>query len=627
MAPKQHTGQRLRRNHSNALPRYIISFDTKTRTNVFESTADCAVHSWRLGTAISGRLVGQEIVGARGHLFSSTSQFWSLLTELTASNYTTWVIGHNILASLIYAEFPTRIEQSEYVIDWPRSKRIREDNNADDVHTSSLCIIDSPPTIIALRCVATGGRVVFVDLLNWFPATIGKIADCLGYPRRDKPDDCDSEKIWSDYSLRDSEICFRAFHNLIKWVKSNDMGMFRYTAPSQAMAAFRHRFMRHDVLFHDNEPIKTIERASYFGGRTECFRIGEIEQHVYQLDINSLFPSVMHDGLFPSLLDEYRIQTDYSSSIPSIAWKKALAEVEVETTESIYPIRRKAGIFYPVGRFKTTLCGEELSYAIESGHVRQVKSYASYKLLPIFTDFVEALWDMRQRYKSDNNTIYAEFAKRILNSLYGKFGQRSPSWVNCADRIDNLPWTTWVESCRKTGDPIKHRSFGWQIQKQDEPHEIANTFVAISAFVTSAARMRMNSLRAIAGKRDVYYQGVDSLVVNQVGYDRLNEAGEVGYGILGKLRIDLETDSGRINGNADYTLGDKIVVSGRSSNATTEDREEFYQQKFFAQYNMFRNRPISTIEENRVTWKRQSGFSKGTIEPDGWVSPIIIGRE
>ena len=67
----------------------------------------------------------------------------------------------------------------------------------------------------------------------------------------------------------------------------------------------------------------------------------------------------------------------------------------------------------------------------------------------------------------------------------------------------------------------------------------------------------MNRLRTVAGQKNVYYQGVDALIVNSAGYRSLLAAGEVSQLEIGKLRLEHTANYGAVSGICDYNLGDK----------------------------------------------------------------------
>lgn len=623
MPDYQRTGRTLRRNHSNALPRYIIAYDTETLPVDVNGRAGNKSHRFRLGFAITCRMDGTTAVSVKERRILTTQHFWNLLREITRPNYTTWVVSHNVLFDMVVSGMTEMFERGELTVEWPRSKRTREDNEDGNVHCKSLCVIDSPPTIIACKLSSTQGRVVFVDSLNWFPTALAKLGDAAGLRKLSMPAFTEGNDRWLDYCKRDTEIVYRTFTELVKWVKDNDFGMFRYTAASQAMSAFRHRFMTHDIMFHDNAEVKQLERRSYFGGRTEVFRIGEVNETVHQVDINSLFPSVMDGGYYPSKLVCYDLCGGFYPVDSRRNWHEMVAEVLVETEHPLVPCNSEKGIIYPLGTFKTVLCGVELSYAVRMGWVKSVGSWAQYELKPIFTNWVQTLWKMRQEYKASGNELYEQFVKRLMNSLYGKFGQKSPAWVNTNGVYSALPWSRWTEKNYASGTVTEFRSFGWQVQQAVERGEMENTFVAISAFVTAAARMRMNYLRMVSGDRTVYYQGVDSLVVTSPGLERLKAAGEVEPTQLGKLRLQLSTNTGEIVGHSDYRLGDKLVISGRALDHEVKGNGQILQRRFSALSDLFTGHATSEVTETIAPWSRQTDYSKGTIGNDGWIYPLV----
>lgn len=627
MIHRQFTGRKIKLNHSNALPKYIIAYDTETTREQSDISGRHFSHKFRLGVAIVGRFVKGVEESNKAYRIHSQAEFWALVHATSSPQHTTWIVCHNALFDMVVSGFADQFEQGLLTIDWPRSKRCKDTNDESSVLSGGLCIIEGPPVIIAARSGISNGRLVIVDSLNWFPVPLSELGDAASLPKLDMPSFADSDERWFRYCQRDSEIVFRTFIELMQWVKASDFGMFRYTGPAQAMAAYRHRFMAEQIYCHDNAEIKALERESYFGGRTEVFRMGEIADTVYQLDVNSLFPSVMRGGMFPCLLDRYEQRTDYGPAPDDFQYGSAIAQCHIRTDSGLFPVRLDKRVAYPIGEFCTTLAGEELAFAARAGMIIGIRSWSEYKLADLFTLWVDALWKMRQEYKAAGNALYDQFTKRLMNSLYGKFGQLSPRWENVNNRLAALPWSNWTELDDKSKERVQYRSFGWQIQKQMPKGEIEGNFVAISSFVTAAARMRMNNLRGVAGPGNVYYQGVDGLIVTYDGYSRLLVAGECSPTELGKLRHQLTVNHGEIYGCSDYRLGNKVTLSGRSKLLDEMESGELLQHKFAATTHMFSGQPFDQIEEDITSWHRQGNYTKGTVGPDGRVSPLVLSLE
>ncbi len=624
MIHKQRTGRRLPGNKSSMLPRHLITFDAETLPTKMDTAGRKFSHSFRLATATIGRIVGTEARAVKRYRFTSTDEWWRWLKSVTACNYTTWLVSHNALFDLVVCGFMDKFEKGELAIEWPRQKRSKQDGDGPQVFSSANAVIESPPTIIAAKIAENQARIVILDTLNWFPVALREMGERCGLKKLTMPEFSAPDSDWFTYCQRDSDILFKTFTELIKWVKDNDFGMFRYTAPAQAMAAYRHKYMNIPILVHDNEQVKALERQAYFGGRTEVFRKGAINQEVYQLDINSLFPSVMHGGRFPHILDRYEIRAERIPLEPAIEWENSVAEVTLTTTEPIFPIRTRHCVIYPTGTFNTALCGEELKYAHSHGYIDRVGSWAEYRTAPIFTKWVSGLYAKRLAYKKTGDTLYADFTKKLLNSLYGKWGEKSPRWVNVSDSYAGKPWDSWTEYDPGSGGAISFRMFGWQLQRKAEPTETAKSFVAISAFVTAAARVRMNSLRLIAGPSCVFYQGVDGLIVTVAGYRRLEAAGELHDSELGRLRLVTTANDGEIIGCSDYRLGDKVIISGMSRNREELTDGSVLQRKFYAAGALFNGKALTEITEELQEWKRSTIVRKGTVGRDGWVNPYVL---
>lgn len=647
MAARQASGHRLRKNHSNAIPRYIIALDTETKRRAASNDEKSFSHKLRLAVVIVGRFQGGKIVGKKTYRCRTKQRIWEIIKQFTGLNYTTWLVCHSALFDMVISGMPEEFENASLTIDAPRAVRKQSDTPVEHVSGGGLCCIESPPFILGCRVGTSQGRLVIVDTLNWFQCPLSDLGRSLGLEKLPMPEWEASDEDWFIYCERDTEIVFNSFVGLISWVKDNDMGMFRYTGPAQSMAAFRHRFMEHDILVHDNLPVKVLERSAYFGGRFECWKIGEINETVHQFDVNALFPSVMRDNAFPVSLDTYNLCSDWRSVDQVDIGDDCIAEVIVSGNSDNLPYRKQQGVCFPSGEFKTTLCGAELGLAIRSGKVSHLRSSARYRRERIFHKWVSSMWSMRQSYKDANNLLYERFTKTLMNSLYGKFGQRSPNWVNIPTRLDALPWMTWVDYDASSGERTVYRSFGWQVQRQEdreerhhaemdvdnwESHaarygrgEIESSFIAISAFVTAYARMRMNDLRAIAGHTNVYYQGVDSLIVTNAGKERLEAEGEVSDSELGKLRLQLSANYGRINGCSDYRIGDKVVLAGLARPTGGKEQECNLQRTFAAKPHLFNGQATDYVMEQLSEWRKVNNYWKGKVDQFGYVTPLVLG--
>lgn len=624
MAVRQTSGHRLKNNDCSYLPRYLICYDTETYRVDDRGRSNEFSHRLRLWTAIFTRFNRGRNGSRHEASGNSASEFWAFVYSKSGPRHTLWVVAHSAMFDAITVGLPTEIECGRLVLDKPRSKRDYTNVAEHGTTGPKLCVIDAPPVILGVRCVKTGGRIVFVDTLNWFRCPLSELGSNLGLQKLDMPPERESDDNWLTYCQRDTEILNATFCELRDWVKSNNMGMFRYTASGQAMSAFRHRFQIHDILIHDNADAKELERRSYFGARTEVFKRGSITEDVWQYDVNSLFPYAMKSFRMPWRLVETDFTTEWREPFLRHDNYDYVAEVELQSDISQYPLRVENHVVYPIGVFKTVLAGQQLADAFRSNSIRAIKSWCRYDTTDLFSKWVDEMYAMRLSYKSCGNTLYDRFTKSLLNSLYGKFGQLGPDWEYCSNDMSAMPWSSWQEIDSATGETQNYRSFGYDIFRQTGKKEIASSFVAIATFVTSAARSCMEKIRLALPRNSVIYMGCDSLIVNAAGKQRLENYGVIHATELGKLKLECQGNFGNIFGCHDYTIGGKTVIAGRSGRLTDIGCQRIMQHRFSKSADLFNGSAQKAIVERVVSWTRSQHYGKGNVGKSGWIQPFVM---
>lgn len=623
----QKTGHRIHFNHSNALPRYILALDVADRKEQIDVSGRLFSREFLGASIVSGRLARDKITSKRLHSFDNSDELWAYIYSFTKPNYTTWLVCDNALYKLVLSGIAHEFTHGDLHIDKPRSKRQREDNEESNVHAAALAVIESPPTIIGCRVGKTQGRIVIVDYRNWFQDGIPTGAAAEGFGPVVSDTQANTDGPARARCERNAESLHSNFVRLIAWVKENDLGLFRYTASSQSYGAYRHRFMKQQIYVHDNEPIQRMEHHAHLGGRSTVFKRGDITSTCHLVDINALYPSVMQAGWYPYKLIRSEIRGEFGGTLPKIDWSAAVAEVKIRTDQSLYPLRWKGTIIYPYGHFYCTLAGPDLYRAFNSGAIMEVRSWSEYKMAMIFREWVDELWAMRQKYKAEDNPLYEQFTKRIMNSLYGKFGQMSPGWVNVPNDMSMLPFTTERRRDEQTGEWVAYRAIGWQTQKLEKRRIKPGSFYAVPAFVTSLARIKMDSLRTIAGRQNVFYQGIDSLIVTDDGLARLTVAGHIQPNTIGKLRVQYSANTGYINGICDYMLGSRKILSGLATNHERDTQGEIMQHKLYVTDHLFSKGPISSVMEKIEPWQPGEITERGYCGEDGWVEPFTLSPD
>src|SRR5439155_12044125 len=99
---------------------------------------------------------------------------------------------------------------------------------------------------------------------------------------------------------------------------------------------------------------------------------------------------------------------------------------------------------------------------------------------PIFKEWVDEIYVLRRDAKLKKDDLWDELLKRMMNSLFGKFGQRSYEW-EIVDASNSGPDHIWRELDRDTGRVYTFRRLGNVLQQRKGVEEGFNSFVAIAA--------------------------------------------------------------------------------------------------------------------------------------------------
>lgn len=436
-----------------------------------------------------------------------------------------------------------------------------------------LAVLEDPPTIVVVKSAVTGHTVKIIDVRNYGVSTL---ADCYIGPMP-----CGDNLLAAKVAASAIAATMR---QIVDVVSSNRLGSLKTTAASQAMHAYRYRFLRSIILCHDNLPALGLERNTMYAGRCEAWHVGKVPRGVYNLDFKAHYPAAVIGQPIPARLRGFVLGCEPS---PVELMKRGflcISEVTLDTAENNYPVRfssarharaglstdRRTGnvlakdgdLVYPVGRFATALCGPELSIAFSRGHVSRIHSTAWYEPSELFTQWACELGIIEEQAKQTCLPGVRAFVKRMRNSLFGKFGQWDWRWIDAPNTFARMPYDTWYGPNPDGGPAIRYRSIGWSAQMERKLGESQESCPAIAAWVYSLARVRLLMAIECAGRDNVYYMDADSIWCNHDGFRRLEEQGWINPNLPGKLVIKGMHESLTIYGLKQYVCDGKQIHAG-----------------------------------------------------------------
>lgn len=484
-------------------------------------------------------------------------------------------------------------------------------------------MIESKVVILKYRKDKTS--IVFVDLFNYVKASIKQIGELINLPKLDADFATINDEDLLTYCRRDVEIIAVMMKHYMDFIIENDLGCLGMTTPAQAFNAYRHRFMKTDIFIHDFDKVSELERASYFGGRTECFYIGKLKEETEALDINSMYPDVMRKYKYPTkLIYNCMHSAKLEDVIKYVKNHIVIAECLVDTDEPVYCIKRDDRTIFPVGKFRVNLAQASLEYAIENNHIKAVYKYSVYEAEYIFKEYIDFFYDLRLKHKADGNQVFDQMTKLFLNSLYGKFGQRTKEmeedglWFKNTTGIIEVYGTNGV----KIADRVTLAGESFLIYTKQE--ESFNAFVAIASCVTDYARIDLWRLMKQAGRKNVYYCDTDSLFLNRKGVSNLKA--HIDPKILGKLKLEHTFKWLKINGLKDYDSDCKTTLKGIKKNAEKLSDSKYRQLQFPTFRGVIRSGMSGYIDIKTIEKTLTRTYTKGHVLASGRVEPFVLNE-
>lgn len=592
---------RIKGERSLAMPRHLLFFDTETRMTTKPDGS--TEHRLRLGWACSWkRAYGRHADSEQWLSFTDGETFWQFVFSHSADKQKLWCIARNINFDFTVLQGWKYLKAAGY----------------------KLKFFYCSGTTVIISVYKKGSSLVLLDSMNWFVESLEKTGLRIGIPKMHVDFETVNDSDLSVYCRNDVRIELENFRLFIRFLESNTISRLCYTRGSTAMAAYLFRHYNTPIFIHNNSEAIDLEREAYKGGRVECFRLGEFHEGPYTVvDVNSLYPFAMRDNEYPCCYDRqerYPTEAEFNEYLKTYA---VVAKVIVDTQEPVYAVRGER-TFFPIGRFQASLCTPELLYAQQAGHLIKVIHCVLYNKADLFRSFVDTFYQMRLRFKAEGVDEYVELCKKILNSLYGKFGQKAEEWTKigeCPDEPDRYEYLIYADS---PGIHSIRYLMGqcFELTRQGESYD---SFPAIAAHVTAYGRLSLWRLMKKAGSGNYFYCDTDSLIVNAKGLRRLKS--EMSNTELGKLKVVETMNRMSIYGLKDYQTGQKIVTKGIRSNAEKLSEGVYKQDRWPSIQGMLRSGKGNVYTVEKTIKHLSRTYEKGIVDEEGLVTPFILSLE
>lgn len=277
------------------------------------------------------------------------------------------------------------------------------------------------------------------------------------------------------------------------------------------------------------ESYDALFRQFYYGGRVQCFEVGEIKGDLLYVDINSAYPAAM--------LQKHPHGTQYVEKLALakdglIKGKCNYFAIIKAVSKGALPFRGKdARLYFPtddkVREYHAT--GWEIKAGLDTGtlQIKQVVRVYEFIFSEDFSDYVNKWYTVKAEAKQNGDKDQELFAKLMLNSVYGKFGQDGRDFKDFKICDFGHAPEVMEKGDEKTGDkpapkwkPYAITETNHTIYCCDNP-AISFYNVAVAASITGCVRAGM--WRAICSSERPLYCDTDSIICAGFG-GRISDA-------------------------------------------------------------------------------------------------------
>lgn len=469
-----------------------------------------------------------------------------------------------------------------------------------------------------------GHNITALSTTNYYSVSLKELGEFISLEKLDVDFEIVSDSDLSIYCRRDVEIVKKAMEFYYQFILINRLGKFSYSKSGQSFCAYRYRFMKHKIYLHEDKVVKELERDSYIGGRVECFQLGKIKGTSFTtLDVNSMYPYIMKTINVPVKLINYRENPDVSFVRDIVKTFCVIAKVEVNTDIPIYAVRHDKKVIFPIGNFNCFLCTEGIKEALNRGHLVSVKQLAVYQRALIFKEYVDFFYELKLKYKKENNKIMCQLCKYFLVSLYGKFAQKCP--IQEIEKDFTFDGFYRLETYDLvTGEvEIEYKMFNTKVVEKGF-EEGKNSFVAITSHITEAARIKLWHLIEFAGREKVLYCDTDGFKIRTEDISNIEfllDESKLGY-----LKIEDKSKSLEILGLKSYITDSERVIKGIPLKAVEVSTDVYKYVSFLKQATHMKKQVDDGVLLKTMYKSINRNYDKGYVLNDGKILPFRFSK-
>lgn len=420
--------------------------------------------------------------------------------------------------------------------------------------------IVSGSRLIGIVCKFGNSEITLCDTFSYLKGSLEKVCQAFGIEFRKSDLSTEYKERMQDFKklfpveyysyladdVRNLKSAFELFAGMVS--EQFAVNKMPLSASSLSMKVFRACYMGDLIIYTPARGMKKTEREAYTGGLTGWYGLADnpetmcegmkkhgvsnavfekAKSHVYcdlyHYDVNSMYPSIMAQMKFPKTTGcrTASFIWEIGNDISERKTKKAklgygVYNIEYEQTGGTVPVLKPVidGKRSEYGEWKGrgTFTHLEIEYLLELGGNVSITEeggiyYSIEDRAPYLREYALDLYNRRLDAKASGNAVLTELYKLLMNSLYGKFGEREEDREIKIVKESEMPDEATIIH---TFDDAE-RYLLIETVNEDTAEMRRHVFPAVAAMITAAARVKL--LRVLNSGAPVVYVDTDSAFI------------------------------------------------------------------------------------------------------------------
>lgn len=486
----------IKHNQQERMPPRMVALDTESRSSYDK---DVETQQWRLGCAVRWRTDLKTTDRREASVFTSPVELWQWVSDYTRPGTRTVVWCHNLGYDARISQVFTILPMLGFRLEW--------------------CNLDRNVSSMTWR--SDHGTLVLADTWTWIPLKLEHIAPQVGMVKYEMPVSSESDVRWGRYCMRDAEIVYHVVSRLVAYIKTEGLGNWQPTGAGMAMATWRHKFLTHQVLVHDDADILAHERDAMYTGRAEAWRHGELHGDKWtEVDLRNAYLTIARECQLPRKL---HMSTGSLSMAQYDRLRDRFAVLcycAVDTKVPVLPYRSDNGILWPVGQFEGWYWDTEVNCAINYGARIKIKRSHVYVRDPVLSDWANWVFSVLRTHDNGTDPVVKTWIKHCSRALIGRLSLRTPSWQPFGANPEGI---TGITNVIMPEDNFTTRLLHVGQDTLIETHrtEGKDSLPQITGWIMAECRVRLWEGMNHAGLSHLAHVDTDSVLVDSAGLSNL----------------------------------------------------------------------------------------------------------